>query len=149
MRNFYQKRLNSLDNGTLASGYTRITRNLCRLTTFTGATGLTRDVVTLVSSPVSSSTGMIIKISATAKANAGALLRTASVAIYSDSGATNLIASVNSQHTETVAEGHSAGDVLDYDELEAHVYGSSVYLLFSDDAGNQGAGSYAVLGYYD
>jgi len=144
----HQKGLND-KVGVLASGYTRIAQNLCRKTTYGSDTALTRDVTTLVSAPVANATGMIIKISAVVKSNGGALLRTAAVAVYSDSGATNLIATVNAQHAETVAEGHGAADILSIDEFEAHVYGSSVYLVFTDDAGNQGAGSYQVVGYYD
>lgn len=131
------------------TGYDRVTPNLCRKTSFTSSTSLVRDVVTLVTGPTGAK-GLVLFLSSTAGAANAILDRQSLVNVYTDSGATVLVTQFSATAREAVAT--AAGTPLLNVSSEFHVQtdsSSRVWLKLTDDAGNQGACSYVVLGYYD
>lgn len=143
--------LSSTLNSTKAaeSGYSRVTPNMCRITTLPSVTVLVRDTTTLVTGPTGSK-GLILFLTTEAKSNNSTSDRFVAITVYSDSAATNVITQALSKCREQVAV--AAGTNLSADQVEVHVKcdaSARVWLVLTDDPGNQGAGSYAIVGYYD
>lgn len=131
-----------------ASGYSRVTPNMCRVDVLPSETLLIRDVVTLVTGPTGCK-GLILRLMA-GSVGAGSIAdRWANTNVYSDSGGTTAIAGISARGHEQVA---AASIVTCQVRQEVHVKTDSsyrVWLKLEDDAGNAGIGGYMIVGYYD
>ena len=133
-----------------ATGYSRVTPNMCRLNTDFAASlvGLVRDTITLVTGPTGC-TGLILLLENFCRSNNAVADRNSITFVYSDSGATIRIAENYVLSREEVA---TAAVTLSSATSEVHVKANSsgqVWLRFSDDTGNQGTANYCIIGYYD
>lgn len=133
---------------TAAAGYVRMNDELCtKLDITTGITNLTRDVITTITAPSFSATGMILSVNTSARSGNSILLRFASVEVYSDSGGTVGISSCSNAAYEHVAV--AAGAQLSGNITQLVVTGNTVYIKLLDDVGNQGTGTVTVVGYFE
>lgn len=132
-----------------AAGYTRISPNWCHRTGI-GTTALTRDVCTTITIPTGAKV-LWFSGTATAKKAGSASLRNATVQAYSVSGCgSGLIANLaNSQATENPAGTSGNLMVKAQYTYPIDVSGGSLFLRFSDDAGNTGSADYEIVSYID
>lgn len=131
-----------------ATGYSRVTPNMCRVDVLPAETPLTRDTITLVTGPTGCK-GLILRLMAGSVSIGAIADRWAEVYVYSDSGGTNQIAGITARGHEQVS---GAGMVTCQIRPEVHVKADSsgrVWLKLVDDAGNAGIGGYLIAGYYD
>ena len=131
------------------SGYSRVTPNMCRLTTVAASTSLVYNTITAVTGPTGSK-GLILEIENIAASANSIATRWASTTVYSDSGATTTIALTRADAYEHVAIG--TGTTLAYSQVEVHVKCDTAYkvwLKFLYDAGTYSSAAYRIVGYYD
>lgn len=138
-----------LSTKAAASGYSRVSPNLCRVDVVPTVSVLTRDTVTLVTGPTGCK-GLVLLFVAQAGANNAIGARNIQVDVYSDSGGTTQISKTGCAGYEPSAI--TAGLAVASVTVELHVKTDSsgrVWLKMSDDGGNQGIATYAIVGYYD
>lgn len=135
-----------------ASGFTRITPNFCsRGTNSSNYVALVRDTCTAVARPSADTVAVLVRATSRAdSANAAGVLRTTQVSGYVDTscaGTAKVITRAAAyEHTAVASNTELASDQA---LAVLHLTGTNFYLQFSDDAGNQGDGSYSIEGYFD
>lgn len=132
-----------------ATGYSRVSPNMCRVNDATGNTSLTRDTLILVTGPAGAK-GLILKVYIAASSNQAVGFRNTNVKIYSDSSGTTEIAEAICDAYEQVASATLLFLAEDVSELHVKCDSSArVWLKMTDDAGNNGVANYKIVGYYD
>lgn len=133
-----------------AAGYTRMTPNLCLRDNPSAGTSLVRDTCTTIAAPDSAAKVVVVGVNTIAISNNAAPVTRVAQAFIATSAtcATAWIAS-SAQTTEQVAL--AAGNALgqDFSLGLAPVSAGNFFLVFTDDAGNQGAATYRIMGYID
>lgn len=132
-----------------ASGYTRITPNLC-IKPDSSTTILTRDVCTAVNAPSPDAKVLLIRLEALSRTENGVGIRSAIVSGYSDSGCTQTtIYPVSANSVEFVAYGNM--NSINRAIVISHVIlpspGATTYVRLL--GGTYAQGLYNVVGYYD
>lgn len=133
-----------------ASGYTRKTPNYC-VKDSRMFSGMTRDACTSVALPAGDVKALLVSLRANAySANSAGQDRSATVDVFTDSGCSTYYGDV-SAFAEAREWNALAANIIASQSVSVLVTPVSgyIYLRFSDDAGNQGTGYYAVLGYFD
>lgn len=130
-----------------ASGYSRVGPNFCYTNDFIPKMGLSRDTCTTLTLP-SGAKALLLELRLEANAANSVLSRSTTVTMHNDSGCATELARATAQGWEFSAT--SSGTTLV--AIETHYIlraPDAPRLRFSDDAGNQGLASYAIIGYFD
>ena len=131
------------------SGYSRVTPNMCRVTTLPSFTALTINVTTLITGPTGAK-GLILEVKTTAKTNSTIGTNSAATIIYSDSGATTAIAGTDATGYDFLGTLGAGTVVLQtYDELHVKCDSSQQVWIKATTNNTQGGASYRIVGYYD
>lgn len=137
-----------------ASGYTRVSPNECRISDLVGFTTniFTRDACTTIAAPAVDATAIILKHHLYIRANNAVALRFSQLLRWDSATCASNTMGLHVAHMrEMVATGIGA-DLNRQDDVVKYYLpsnGSSLFMQFLDDAGNQGAAEYIVLGYTD
>lgn len=139
---------NFTSSKSCASGYTRITPNLCLQTGATSSTALTRDACTTIAAP-SGAKAVWLEIFVSAHTANAISVRQAQVGVHDTSGCTTAAGvSVGVLAREEVAAANT--NLAEFTgPTFAVVFSGNFFLKFTDDTGNNGTATYSLRGYYD
>lgn len=132
-----------------AAGYTRVGPNFCLRTGSITVVALTRDACTSITPPDSGAKALLLHVNISAKSGNAADTRFAAVQTYDNAACTtgnSMRSSIYAREDPPVAAGT---DLAVLEGTNVMLVTASNYVIFVDDAGNQGAGNYLIQGYWD
>lgn len=141
------------DQRPCAANFERTRWGFCAATMNFGNTALVRDVCTSIALPDPNAKAVMLELNANANSGNAVSVRQSLIQKHGDSGCgankqNTMVNAVGREFVATAA-GNTVVSVSTVGTVTVHPGENNFYLLFQDDAANQGTASYQIVGYYD